>query len=177
MYVYMYLGSTCMCLGSTCMCLGSTCMYLGSTWLHMHVSVLHMQLHDVSMIQDMDRDKRNLIVYDMVTGTKFLLRAPKTSIRNTWLDRANQLIEAAKQLVSTERSRSSSEPPDLVRPLSSQKSGRGKEREGSKRRLKRPGSSSGVREASMSPSQLSEDTDKKPKKMVSCFALSNSSPP
>ena len=61
--------------------------------------LLPLQLHDMSMIQDMDHERRNLIVYDRVTGTKVLLRASKPAIRNAWLDRANLLIEDAKQMV------------------------------------------------------------------------------
>ncbi len=134
---------------------------------------MHMQLHDVSMIQDMDRDKRNLIVYDMVTGTKFLLRASKPSLRNVWLDRANLLIEEAKQLATTERSRSrsNSEPPEVLAQSLSMRKGWRKERErdgGSKRKIKRPSSSTGVRETSLSPSSPTRDRPSKtPKKMVS----------
>ena len=134
---------------------------------------MHMQLHDVSMIQDMDRDKRNLIVYDMVTGTKFLLRASKPSVRNTWLDRSNLLIEEAKQLVSTERSRSSSEPPELAGLRKSHR-GKEKEREGPKRKLKRPSSSTGTRESSSTTSPTSppaQDTSNKKTKMVSGFIV------
>lgn len=93
----------------------------------------------------MDKDKRNLIVYDMPTGTKFLLRAVKSSVRDTWLEKSNDLIQKAKKAVSSElasRVRSTSEP------LESKKASFRKDREGSKRKAKRPSSSSGVRTAS-----------------------------
>lgn len=69
----------------------------------------------------MDKERRNLIVYDMVTGTKFILRASKASIRDQWLDRSNLLIQKAKQDVSMEmasRVRSASEPAELARSFS-----------------------------------------------------------
>ena len=117
---------------------------------------LHPQLHDVSMIQDMDREKRNLIVYDMVTGTRFLLRAGKTSTRDTWLDRSSLLIQQAKMEMSKElasRARSVSEPADLIRTFSfSRKSVFRRDREESRRKAKRPSSSTGVR-----PAQTAEE--------------------
>lgn len=59
----------------------------------------------------MDPSKLNIITYDMLTGTKFILRAPKTSVRDSWLTRANELIRLAKQSGGgLLRGRSSSEP-------------------------------------------------------------------
>ena len=55
-----------------------------------------MQLTDISMTQDMEPTKRNIIIYDMQTGTKFILRAQNMSIRNSWLEKSNQLIRKAK---------------------------------------------------------------------------------
>ena len=55
-----------------------------------------MQLTDISMTPDMEHTKRNIIIYDMQTGTKFILRAQTTSIRNSWLEKSNQLIRKAK---------------------------------------------------------------------------------
>ncbi len=63
------------------------------------------------MTQDMDPSKLNIITYDMLTGTKFILRAPKTSVRDNWLARANELIRLAKQSGGGPlRGRSASEP-------------------------------------------------------------------
>ena len=55
-----------------------------------------MQLTDISMTPDMEHTKRNIIIYDMQTGTKFILRAQSTSVRNSWLEKSNQLIRKAK---------------------------------------------------------------------------------
>ena len=98
----------------------------------------------------MDIDKRNLIVYDMITGTKFVLRAAKTVTRDMWLTKSCLLIQQAKKDISNQlaaRSRSTSEPTELARAASfSRKAMFRKEREGSKRKVKRPSSSTGVRE-------------------------------
>ena len=110
-----------------------------------------LQLHDVSMVHDMDIDRRNLIVYDMVTGTKFLLRAAKTSLRDSWLNHSSGLIQKAKKDLAARkasRSRCASEPVEFSRTnsFSRGKAAIKREREGSsRRRLKRPSSSSGVR--------------------------------
>ena len=132
-----------------------------------------MQLHDASMIQDMERERRNLIVYNMATGTKFLLRASKSSVRDTWLNWTNLLIEEAKRQVSTERSRSSSEPPELSLPHKGHTlhhGGKEREREGPKKKLKRPSSSTGTRESSSTSSPTSPPGERPSKgttKMVS----------
>lgn len=100
------------------------------------------------MIQDMDRDKRNLIVYDMVTGTKFLLQAVKSSTRDAWLTKSNHLIQQAKVAISKElasRVRSSSEPPELAHSFTLTR--KSVFRRDSKRKVKRPSSSTGVRTA------------------------------
>ena len=97
----------------------------------------------------MDIDKRNLIVYDMITGTKFVLRAAKTVTRDMWLTKSCPLIQQAKKDISNQlaaRSRNASEPTKLARAASfSQKAMFRKEREGSKRKVKRLSSSTGVR--------------------------------
>lgn len=112
------------------------------------------------MIQDMDRDQRNLIVYDMVTGTKFVLRAAKPSIRDVWLDRSCDLIQRAKQSVSSEmavRVRSSSEPAELVHTFSFSRKGTSRrDKEGSKGRIKRPSSSTGVHPPPQGEEMVSE---------------------
>lgn len=103
------------------------------------------------MLQDMDSAGRNLIVYDMVTGSKFLLRAGKTVIRDAWLERANLLIQQAKMDLSEDlasRARSASEPAELARSFSfSRKSVFRRDREDSRRKPKRPSSSTGVNPA------------------------------
>ena len=69
----------------------------------------------------MDKERRNLIVYDMVTGTKFILRASKPTIRDQWLEKSNLLIQKAKQDVSMEmalRVRSASEPAEFAHSFS-----------------------------------------------------------
>lgn len=100
------------------------------------------------MIQDMDRDRRNLIVYDMVTGTKFLLRAVKPSIRDVWLDKSSEHIQKAKKCISNElalRVRSTSEPTELAHTFSFAK--KAMFRRESKGKVKRPRSSTGVHSA------------------------------
>ena len=110
------------------------------------------------MIQDMDREKLNLIVYDMVAGTRFILRAAKTAIRDDWLSESSQLMQKAKLDMSKElasRVRSASEPADLARSFSfSRKSVFRKEREDSRRRSKRPKSSSGVNHAAQASEEM-----------------------
>lgn len=105
------------------------------------------------MIQDMDSGKRNLIVYDMVTGTKYLLRAAKSTSRDLWLNKSNALSLKAKKEISeelaTSRTRSASEPMEFARSFSFFR----REREGSKRKSKRPTSSTGLRR----PSQSNEE--------------------
>lgn len=85
-----------------------------------------LQLADISMTQDMDSQKCNIIIYDMEHGTKFLLRvsressgdwtlgfplsslslphpliqASKTSVRDKWLSQSNDLIKKAKAAVA-----------------------------------------------------------------------------
>ena len=61
--------------------------------MHTHTPT---QLTDISMTPDMEHTKRNIIIYDMQTGTKFILRAQTTSVRNSWLEKSNQLIRKAK---------------------------------------------------------------------------------
>ena len=99
------------------------------------------------MIQDMDRERRNLIVYDMVTGTKFLLRASKTPSRDLWLERSTDLIQKAKtssDLIN--RARSTSEPTELAHTFNfARKSMFRRDKDGSKGKVKRPSSSTGVR--------------------------------
>ena len=51
------------------------------------------QLRDVSMAPDMDPLKKNLIIYDMNSGTKFTLTATKPSVREQWLSHAQKLIQ------------------------------------------------------------------------------------
>ena len=114
------------------------------------------QLRDISMTQDMDPGHLNIITYDLLTGTKFILRAPKTSVRDTWLHRANELIQAAKQRSTfTPRGRSSSEPAGEYSPRSPSFMRRAVlKRESSKRKsVSRPQSGSGSRRQSTSPEQ------------------------
>ena len=49
---------------------------LSSEFTHMH---MHTQLSDISITQDMDKAKRNFIIYHKTTGTKFTLRVNNTS--------------------------------------------------------------------------------------------------
>ena len=126
------------------------------THTHTHT---HTQLSDISMTQDMDPNRLNIITYDMLTGTKFILRAPKTSVRDKWLAKANELIRLAKKEAADSlntRNRSSSEPNEYLSRTSSfsRKSMFKRDREGSKRRsTKRPHSSTGIRGASSSPEE------------------------
>lgn len=98
------------------------------------------------MIQDMDKGRCNLIVYDMVTGTKFILKAAKPDIRDNWLEKSSLLIQRAKLDISKElasRARSVSEPAELARSFSFFR----RDGESSRRKVKRPSSSTGVNPA------------------------------
>ena len=53
------------------------------------------QLQDISMAPDMDPKKKNLIIYDMNSGTKFTLTAAKSSMREQWLSKTQKLIQVA----------------------------------------------------------------------------------
>lgn len=118
--------------------------------LHTHTHT-HLQLTDISMTQDMDPNKQNIIIYEMLTGTKFILKVLKTSTRDSWLSKANELIRKAKRESAnnlTSRGRSFTDPleyilrsPGVTRKLK-------RDREGSSRRrsMKRP-SSSGPRDS------------------------------
>lgn len=105
----------------------------------------------------MDTQKRNIIIYDMITGTKFTLCAAKTSIRDNWLNQSGHLIQQAKKELSKQlashSSHSSSEP---VEPFTRKSSMFRKEREGSGSRRKgsRPGSSTGVRVTSPASEEM-----------------------
>lgn len=63
--------------------------------VHVHVYMFanHFQLREISMAPDMDPQKKNLIIYDMNSGTKFILTATKTSVREQWLIRTQKLIQ------------------------------------------------------------------------------------
>lgn len=103
------------------------------------------------MIQDRDRDRRNLIVYNMATGTKFVLKCIKSSIRDYWLNKSSLLIQRAKLDLSKElasRVRSASEPAELARSFSFSRKSVFR-REGSKGKVKRPNSSTGVNPAAV----------------------------
>ena len=119
--------------------------YIKSFWY----ITLPPQLRDISMTQDMDPGRLNIITYDMVTGTKFILRAPKTSIRDMWLARANELIRLAKQNnTGFMRGRSASEPGEhLSRTPTFMRRSMLSKRESTKRKS-RPSSSSGRRSGS-----------------------------
>ena len=45
------------------------------------------------MAPDMDPQKKNLIIYDMNSGTKFTLTAAKSSMREQWLSHTQKLIQ------------------------------------------------------------------------------------
>lgn len=101
------------------------------------------------MIQDMDKDRRNLIVYDMATGTKFILKCSKSSVRDQWLNKSTLLIQRAKLDISKDlasRVRSTSEPAELARSFSFSRKSVFR-REGSRGKVKRPSSSTGVNPA------------------------------
>ena len=53
----------------------------------------HPQLRDISMAPDMDPQKKNLIIYDMNSGTKFILTATNSSVREQWLSHTQKLIQ------------------------------------------------------------------------------------
>ncbi len=117
---------------------------------HTHAPT-HTQLRDISMTQDMDPGRLNIITYDMVTGTKFILRAPKTSVRDRWLSRANELIRLAKQNnTGFMRGRSASEPGESLARTPTFMRRSVFKRESTKRKS-RPPSSSGRR--SVTPEQ------------------------
>ena len=106
------------------------------------------------MAQDMDSLRRNIIIYDMFRGTKFILRASKTSVRDHWLSQSADLIQEAKIKVANmlSRQRSDSDPNEYLSrspSLSMQRSMIRKDRE--KRNHLRPNSSTGFR-MSLSPS-------------------------
>lgn len=99
----------------------------------------------------MDPQKRNLIIYDMQSGTKFILQSLKSSVRDQWLARTQQLVVAAKaaaqSMLAPNRTRSASEPveflsrsPGIARKL--RKEGQVVKRLG-QGTLKRPGSGDG----------------------------------
>ena len=116
--------------------------------------LLHTQLSEISMAQDMDGLRRNIIIYDMLRGTKFILRASKTSVRDHWLSQSADLIQEAKIKVANmlSRQRTSSDPNEYVSrspSLSLQRSMTRRDRE--KRNHLRPLSSSCFR-MSLSPS-------------------------
>ena len=70
--------------------------FLTHSWTKHSCTCARTQLTDISMTQDMEATKRNIIIYDMQTGTKFILRAQNMSTRNSWLEKSNQLIRKAK---------------------------------------------------------------------------------
>ena len=116
----------------------------------------------MSMLQDRDKDKRNLIVYDMLTGSRYLLRASKPSLRDSWLEKSSQLIQKAKADLSKElalRSRSVSEPAEFARSFSFSKNKHRRDRDEARRsRVKRPSSSTGVRSTTASEEIVSHLT-------------------
>ena len=63
----------------------------------------------------MDPQKRNLIIYDMQSGTKFILQSLKSSVRAQWLARTQELVVAAKAAsLPPNRTRSVSEPVEFL---------------------------------------------------------------
>ncbi|CAI8009161.1 Kalirin, partial [Geodia barretti] len=77
-----------------------------------------LMLQDISMAPDMDPQKKNLIIYDMNSGTKFTLTAAKSSMREQWLSKTQKLIQSAKadtsRSAADNKSRAASEPPELA---------------------------------------------------------------
>ena len=138
-------------------------MWLSCDFPHLFIHCMHMimwhplvrtQLSEISMAQDMDSLRRNIIIYDMFRGTKFILRASKTSVRDHWLSQSADLIQEAKIKVANmlSRQRSDSDPNEYLSrspSLSLQRSMIRKDRE--KRNHLRPNSSTGFR-MSLSPS-------------------------
>ena len=59
------------------------------------------QLDRVSVVQDMDSQRRNLIIYDMQSGTKFVLTAAKSSVRDQWLKETRKLMKVLHTYVYT----------------------------------------------------------------------------
>ena len=55
------------------------------------------------MAPDMDPQKRNLIIYDMNSGTKFTLTATKSSAREQWLSHAQRLIQVHNTCASMDK--------------------------------------------------------------------------
>jgi len=115
-----------------------------------------LMLNEISMAPDMDDLRRNIIIYEMLTGTKFILRAQKTSIRDLWLTQSNDLIQKANTEVANilSRQRSSSVPGEYPSrsPSFAQRSTIRKDREVPKTKsLRRPHSSTGIRITSPSP--------------------------
>ena len=94
----------------------------------------------------------------MVSGTKFILRALKPSMRDHWLAKSSSLIQQAKTMICnqmTKRYRSVSEPVELTRGLNfslSRLHGLRRERNGFRRKTKRPSSSGAMR--AMSPGSM-----------------------
>ena len=104
------------------------------------------------MTQDMDANKQNIIIYEMLSGTKFILKALKTSTRDSWLTTANELIRTAKrESVNnlTVRGRSSTDPLEYIlrSPILGRKLKRDREGSSRRRSMKRPHSSTGPRES------------------------------
>ena len=142
----------------SCMLMWLSCDFNPSFIHCMHMIMWHplvrTQLSEISMAQDMDSLRRNIIIYDMFRGTKFILRASKTSVRDHWLSQSADLIQEAKIKVANmlSRQRSDSDPNEYLSrspSLSMQRSMIRKDRE--KRNHLRPNSSTGFR-MSLSPS-------------------------
>ena len=68
--------------------------YLIPVTVYVHYSRV-LQLRDISMAPDMDPQKRNVIIYDMNSGTKFTLTAAKSSVREQWLSHSQKLIQVS----------------------------------------------------------------------------------
>lgn len=70
-----------------------------------------LQLNELSATQDKDNAGLGLILYEMHSGNKYILRAPSVSIRDGWYSQLHKLISANKVKKDTLK-RAISEPTD-----------------------------------------------------------------
>jgi serine/threonine protein kinase len=79
----------------------------------MYINKETLMLLEVTFSEDTDVEKRNIIIYDISTGNKFVLKTLHMSVRDEWMGKAQELINIARRAtVGPSRTRSVSEPVD-----------------------------------------------------------------
>lgn len=61
------------------------------------ILITSLQLNELSAAQDTDNTGLCLILYEMHSGNKYILRAPSLSIRDAWFSRLQELISVKKK--------------------------------------------------------------------------------